>query len=489
MAATKSAPRIADKDVQALVRRFKKGYTVEADGKSKFRVVGPDGEVVRRKSGTPMTLSGSMDARYTADLGKLEKQLVELGVIGEEQKSNGHVEENPELVAAVQDARSTLNERMAKLADLKQRMTPWINKIGGWNAYGLQVDMALMMTARGTENVELETHQKQMSQFVNGSSQVFEPTLEVLEKIHEEFSNVDDPRTLWFDTVRELRGIEAPTPVRSIRREEWPFEVKLLRLDDLFADEAYQRPPHEQFIRELALKFDERLVGAIDVSDRGKNNYAILDGQQRYEAMKLIGKSACWAAVYMGMTLEDEASHFFHKNRDRKAIHPWYHFRAKLVAGDETMQGIQKILDQHGFELAIGARGYPVITAIRAVEYAHAYHSNTREECLSPTLELIRNLWAGREKATDGDIIRGLSRFFATYHDDEIIWEHLNPLLSELGPTLIIGRANDLRYGTSNRSAGAMGRRLARVLGDIHNTGLPRGQRLNLDRINDVLSR
>lgn len=81
MTRRKNSP--TDKEMRALVRRFKPGYRLEPDRSSKYRVIGPDGEPVRQEDGRVLKLSGSPDARYTKDRDSITRRLAELGVIDE----------------------------------------------------------------------------------------------------------------------------------------------------------------------------------------------------------------------------------------------------------------------------------------------------------------------------------------------------------------------------------------------------------------------
>src|SRR5262245_2473755 len=94
---------------------------------------------------------------------------------------------------------------------------------------------------------------------------------------------------------------------------EWPFRVERLPLAACFADPAYQRPANWSFVRSSAARYDPTLVGTIDVAQRGPGSYAILDGQQRSEIVKLVGKETIWASIYVRLDAASEARFFLHK--------------------------------------------------------------------------------------------------------------------------------------------------------------------------------
>lgn len=229
---------------------------------------------------------------------------------------------------------------------------------------------------------------------------------------------------------------------KKLWAEQWPFTVELHPLTDIFSDERYQRPPQETFVDKLVNAWDDTLVGVIDVSLRHDGRLAVLDGLQRLTGMKKVNKKACWCAVYENMTIKDEALFFYRKNKDRRSVHPFYSFRARMVAGDVKAKDINTIVEHWGFKLEVGARDN-VITAIAAVEEAYSWQSAARTESLSPALRSIRTAFDVRHGSKEGDMIRGLGRLFQPFKDDEIDLELLHDIMGEIGPRTILGKARD----------------------------------------------
>ena len=255
---------------------------------------------------------------------------------------------------------------------------------------------------------------------------------------------------------------------------EWPFEVGLVPLRDMVVDDTYQRPPHHEFIAHGASTFDETLVGTVDVSVRTNGVYAILDGQQRYFMMLQVGKTACYAAMYKGMTIADEAGFFFRKNKDRKQMKPYYSFRAKMIAGDEDALEITRLVEDQGFVLGPISNEESVIGAIRAVELTYSFSADHRAECLSPTLRTIRESFKGRKGMFDAWVIQGLGRFWQAYTDDEVNDERLAQGLKDIGPQNLIGAARDSMVGKPRSAVGgiSMSIAVAQQAVQLHNKAL-----------------
>jgi hypothetical protein len=241
-------------------------------------------------------------------------------------------------------------------------------------------------------------------------------------------------------------------PKVSRESREWPFIVEQADLSELFADIRYQRPPQELFIDKMVNSFDETLVGVLDVSERRNGMYAILDGLQRFEAMKKVGKTTCFVAVYEGMRLAEEAMFFYRKNKDRRTVHPFYSFRARMVAGDQKAREINRIVESEGYKLDVGAVPPDNLTAIRAVEEAYSFESAARTESLSVSLNMLRKTFYGRKGGKDGELIRGLGRFFQPFYDEEIDMAWLEDRLASQNPRTILGRAADAWFAGTHHS-------------------------------------
>lgn len=262
---------------------------------------------------------------------------------------------------------------------------------------------------------------------------------------------------------------------RKVWQAEWPFEVELLPLHKLFAEE-YQRPVIDPFVTQKVKEFDPTLVGTLDVSsDAESSRYAILDGLQRSEIVARVGKKAVWCSVYHGMTFEERSAFFLKKNRERRNMHPFYALRARRLAGEGAAGAIFAIAKRTGFVLAATSSTQDGIVAVGAVEDAYGMRSLVREEALTPTLKTVRNSFPGRAGATEGTLLRGLGRFWQAYADDEVNVDRLYETLAAAGPKTLVGYATD-RVQTSRHPKAFL---TAQEIVRIYNKGLKREAKLN----------
>lgn len=260
--------------------------------------------------------------------------------------------------------------------------------------------------------------------------------------------------------------------------EEWPYTVALVPLKYLFVDERYQRPRLETFIRRSAAQFDPDLVGVLDVAPRGER-FAVLDGQQRLGMMEIVGKTACWCAVYGQMTLREESDFFWKKNDRRKNMKPYYKFRARVVAEEPKAVRILGVVHGCGFDVGEKPNDSDTIAAIRALEDSYGYTGEHRDESLTPALITIREGIYGYPKSTDGEIIRGLGRFWSLFSDEEVDMARLAQSLAGVGAPAILGQARDHMYLQGGHTKGWQ---IARVILTEYNKVSRRG-RLDASRL------
>ena len=107
-------------------------------------------------------------------------------------------------------------------------------------------------------------------------------------------------------------------------------------------------------------------------------------------ASRLPASRSIWASVYAGLDVASEARFFLKKNRDRKAIHPYYTFKARVAAEDLDAMRIERIVDEEGYKLAISAAKAGTgteahIAAVTAVERAYARKRLDGSDALRPT--------------------------------------------------------------------------------------------------------
>lgn len=442
-------------------RRMKSHWKWERTGGGHYRLRDSSGELVQYRGKNLTSTSSPSPGVVQA----LERQLTEVGAFKGTARPEQPLVRDIRKQALQRATEIRQQKRQEEAQRLYERLGKVIDRVGGWNLPGMQADLSYVghkiAREQGKEGMAPDLLQPSIHRVAHQSW--VEPRYqEVWHGVAEKLEQSPDIPGTWFGLVREARGL--PTDVvhldqpRDAQTEEWPFRVVLLPLDSLLIEEAYQRPVNWPFVRKEAARFDPALVGTIDVAQRSPSRYAILDGQQRAEICRMIGKSVIWASVYTGLDMASEARFFLKKNRDRKIVHPYYTFRARVTAADEEALAIDRIVRDAGFKLGIGVpgQGGSIIAAIAALEIAYRRKRPDGSEALTPTLAVLQETTSGSPQGQAGGIIRGLSGLFERFADDEISRPTLLEVMGMIGPQMLMARARHLARtgGTRNLETG-----------------------------------
>lgn len=473
-----------------LRKRFRDGFEIERTGGGHYRVRDPEGRLVSYQ-GKNLTLTGT--GRGGRAVANMEADLKAAGVLKDprerpaRKRTEEEAERRRETMRRVTAERAKVRDKEAR--ELRDRLAKVLEPMGGLEIEGRASDLAHIAATSFADQLEGQRGGHVTPDLLYNSALrvtrggwVEARYQKVWYALAEQIERATDPVGEWYGLVRKARGLpDDVVDVTKPTQGDWPFAVELIPLEYLLVDHDYQRPPNWGWVRKTAATYDESLVGTIDVARRSPSRFAILDGQGRYEATKLVGKKTIWASVYAGLDRQSEARFFLHKNRDRKAIHPYYTFRARVVAGDPDAIEIEKIVNAHGYRLVLGAQkaGTPDeanIQAVAAVEEGFRRKRPDGTPALAPALETMKGSTLGRPQGNSALLIRGLSMVFEKSDDGQVDPGLLRDAVAELGPELILGRARDLARGSGGNVAYAA----AKVITQAYNRKTPRGENLRL---------
>ncbi|MEC4615826.1 DUF6551 family protein [Tsukamurella tyrosinosolvens] len=210
---------------------------------------------------------------------------------------------------------------------------------------------------------------------------------------------------------------------------------------EMFVDRSYQRELDERRAHRMGATWDPRLVGVLDVADRGEDQsprYAVVNGQHRWAAASHAGTTTHLAAnVHTGLTVADEAALFRDIDLSTKKLSTWDRWKARRAAGDDTVLGIDRIAEGVGLKVAPGG-ATNALGCLSALEAAY----RRDPQFLSATLASITDLWPGDPAGLKAGIVRGL---FEILRSDELDEERLVDALVEVTPTQLHARAVESR--------------------------------------------
>lgn len=250
--------------------------------------------------------------------------------------------------------------------------------------------------------------------------------------------------------------------------------VDVVRAGELFADPTYQRELDAGRARRMATEWNRRLVGVLDVSDRGEDQdprYAIINGQHRWAAASILDPEMPLAVnVHTGLSVEDEARLFYAIDRGTRQLTNWDRWYARRAAGDPTVRDIEAIVTQCGLEVAHnpGPKNIQCCSALERI------WNRCGGSVLADTLVLIADVWPGDDQAKKAVILEGIALVLDNYAL-MLTSGRLADAMSDLTPRQLSARARELQ---ESGTKGSFPQLVGRVLITAYNR---RGAKGRLD--------
>ncbi|MGW0043454.1 DUF6551 family protein [Rhodococcus sp. NPDC003348] len=222
--------------------------------------------------------------------------------------------------------------------------------------------------------------------------------------------------------------------------------VQAIAVVDLFVDPTYQRDCDLRRAKKMAAQWDPRLVGVLDVSDRGDTThprYAIVNGQHRAAAALIVDPTMHLVAnVHTGLTVVEEAKLFDDIDRKTRALTTWDRWKARRASGDRDVETIERIAS--GFGLQVSERtGEGHLRCPSALEQILAAGD---QKLLADTLSLIVDTWGKQQDALEASIVRGVSILLDTYNVNATFnTGRLADAMEDLAPRQVKAQAQSLR--------------------------------------------
>lgn len=225
----------------------------------------------------------------------------------------------------------------------------------------------------------------------------------------------------------------------------------MIETRECWVDLAYQRP-ETHLIRRIADDFRHEQFAAILVSEREgpDGRYAVIDGQQRLGAARLLGITHIPALVANTKTQAAEAALFVATQRERLNVRPAHRFRAEVVAGAPRALEIDALIKAHGLTLgeSSGVREAP--DAFAAIGTTEQMHDRFGIEVLATTFDVLVSAFPGMPGRWRGEFIAAIATFIAQDKPDlgRLIETLADDRPNRLGsPNVLYARSTDLRKG------------------------------------------
>ena len=247
----------------------------------------------------------------------------------------------------------------------------------------------------------------------------------------------------------------------------------VLQLTDLFVDHTYQRPLDAGRIRRMADAWNPRLVGLLDVSDRGPatdpvNRYAIVNGQHRAAAAARAGVTHVACNVHDGLDVAAEAALMHELDRTTKKLTGHDQWRARRTAGDPAVATVERVAAAHGLTIA-PQRADGVLTSYGAAE---KLLQRGGEQLLHNTLAVLRGAYGLTAAAWQAPLVSGVGQLLTEHPDADV--DRLTRALADITPTQLRAQATTVR----EIYAGTLAESMTSVITGLYNRTSGPGPRL-----------
>jgi hypothetical protein len=189
-------------------------------------------------------------------------------------------------------------------------------------------------------------------------------------------------------------------------------DVRVISLSLINVSPPYQRTIVRNEVRSIVKHFDEDAVGALMVGERADGSLWLVDGLQRYTALRELGIALWKVVIFQSRGQAHEAKIFKIANTGRTKVSAGSIFRAALVEGEQDCIDINALVESCGLRLDLDGVGshWPNVKAIKAVQRVYSRYG---AETLRRSLDVITSSWPENEDGLRGDTIEGIATFLA----------------------------------------------------------------------------
>lgn len=249
--------------------------------------------------------------------------------------------------------------------------------------------------------------------------------------------------------------------------------VAVLAVDELLVDHTYQRPLDLGRVRRMADVFDRRLLGLLDVSDRGPgagpvNRYAIVNGQHRAAAAARRGLTHVACNVHEGLDVAAEAQLMAKLDATTKKLSGHDTWRARRAAGDPVVTDVERIATHHGLRID-GARGDGVLTSYGAAE---KLVQQGGPQLLDSTLAVLRAAYGTAAAAWQAPLVTGVGQLLRQHADVDVT--RLTRALADTTPVQVRANATAIR----DIDGGTLAQNMTRAIAGLYDRTPGSGPRL-----------
>jgi hypothetical protein len=256
--------------------------------------------------------------------------------------------------------------------------------------------------------------------------------------------------------------------------------VFAIPVTEIFADHGYQRLLDRKRAEHMAATFDERLLGIIELSDRGEDQhprYAVIEGQHRWAALTLRQPhGAIAASIHTDLTPAEEARLFHDIDAQRRRLSTWDRWKARRAQHEPAVTAIEATVARIGLRVDDAPKDG---SGRRTSTLEKIARSRGGRTLLKDSLQLLHDTWGQQQAAYDMALVAGMALFLDEFGDQETFeCEHLVDALIDLAPNKVAFFARE-KKANGNHGGGALAKFVALLFVERYNTYRPADLKLS----------
>jgi hypothetical protein len=233
--------------------------------------------------------------------------------------------------------------------------------------------------------------------------------------------------------------------------------------------DQYQRKVSHAWASKVAHNWDQAKAGAFKVSLRKNGFYAVIDGQGRHYALRLMENppAEVFAEIFENLTYEQEAD-LFAAQAIRRNLTSGDIFHSSVEAKHTNALQIVSAAHKAGFTAEY--KSGPKLNNLRAYATVTEIHRRRGESGLTRILKICAKAWPDDIDQTRAPILLGLEAFLAEY--SKVNDEHLVVALSKTKPRIIMSDA----YAMNKTFSSAVQSLTSRIILTLYNRGMKKNR-------------
>jgi hypothetical protein len=181
------------------------------------------------------------------------------------------------------------------------------------------------------------------------------------------------------------------------------IEMKLIDIDSIHVDPAYQRDLDEKRVKKVAAKFKQGAAKAVSLSRRPNGSLWCYDGQHTIEIYRAAGFTHVPAVIVNG-DMQKEADWFEELNQSVRRVSARDRQRAGVVAEKAPALAVQDLLDKFGIQVSKGGLRAGMTNSVGAI----GRYVASDPARIDQAMKEIDAMWSYEPEAWSGVVLRGM---------------------------------------------------------------------------------